>query len=47
MFMDNNENPVEKIKPGFPVTAGLVICSIGIIVTGLIGWIYEYIKSLT
>lgn len=47
MFMDKNETPLEKIKPGFAVTTGLFICTAGIIVIGLIGWIYEYIKSLS
>lgn len=46
IFMDKNENPIEKVKPGGIATFGLIICSIGIVVTGLIGWIYEYIKSL-
>ena len=46
IFMDKNENPIEKVKPGGVATFGLIICSIGIVLTGLIGWIYEYIKSL-
>ena len=47
IFMDKNENPIEKVKPGRAATLGLIICSLGIVLTGLIGWIYEYIKSLT
>lgn len=47
IFMDKNENPIEKVKPGTVATFGLVICAIGIVFTGLVSWIYEYIKSLS
>ena len=46
MFMDKNENPVEKIKTSKSVTLGLLICAAGIVLTGLLSWIYEYIQSL-
>lgn len=46
IFMDKNDNPVEKVKPGGAATLGLIVCSIGIVLTGLIGRIYEYIQSL-
>jgi NADH-quinone oxidoreductase subunit N len=46
MFMDKNENPLEKIKPGKAVSLGLIICAAGIIFVGLLSWIYQYIQSL-
>ena len=47
MFMDKNDNPIEKIKPSRSVSFGLIICAAGIVLTGLLSWIYEYIQSLT
>ena len=47
MFMDKNENPIEKIKPYKSVSLGLIICAAGIILLGLLSWIYEYIVSLS
>ena len=46
MFMDKNETPIEKIQPSSSVSLGLLICAAGIILTGLLSWIYEYIQSL-
>lgn len=46
MFMDKNDNPVEPLKLMAPVKLGLFICGAGIILTGLLSWIYEYIHSL-
>ena len=46
IFMDKNEQPMEKIKinpaPGF----ALMICAAGIVLVGLMSWIYGYIDSL-
>jgi len=46
IFMDQNETPVAPVKLNGAVKAGLIICAAGIVTTGLIGWIYEYILSL-
>jgi NADH-quinone oxidoreductase subunit N len=46
VFMDKNDNPVEKIKPGNSVKLALIICGAGIVLVGLFSWIYEYIQSL-
>ncbi len=46
MFMDKNENPVEKIKTSKSVSLGLIICAAGIVLVGLLSWIYQYIQSL-
>ncbi len=46
VFMDKNENPIEKIRTGPTVKLGLVICAAGIILTGLLSWVFDYIQSL-
>jgi NADH-quinone oxidoreductase subunit N len=47
LFMDANENPIEKIRiPASPKLA-LFICVTGIILTGLMSYIYEYIFSIS
>jgi NADH-quinone oxidoreductase subunit N len=46
VFMDKNENPVEKIKINPSVKLGLIICGAGIVLLGLMSWVYEYIVSL-
>lgn len=46
MFMDKNENPVEAIKTGSTVKFGLILCAAGIVLVGLLSWIYDYIQSL-
>ena len=47
IFMDENETPIEKIAiPASPKLA-LFICIAGIVLTGLMSYIYEYIFSLT
>src|SRR4030095_54401 len=47
LFMDANDNPIEKIRiPPSPRLA-LFICVTGIVLTGLMSYIYEYIFSLS
>lgn len=47
IFMEKNETPVEKIKTDVSVTFALYICAAGIVLVGLLSWIYEYIESLS
>jgi NADH-quinone oxidoreductase subunit N len=47
VFMDRNETPVEKINIQPSVKLGLLICGAGIILVGLMSWIYDYIISLS
>ena len=47
MFIDKNENPIEKIKLSKSVSLGLIICAAGIVLLGLLSWIYQYIQSLS
>jgi NADH-quinone oxidoreductase subunit N len=47
MFMDKNDQPIEKLSvPVLPAIA-LVICMIGIIVIGFVPGLYEYIYNLS
>ena len=47
IFMDTNDDPIGPIRvPLWPYLSFLV-CGAGIIATGFIGWIYQYIYSLS
>jgi NADH-quinone oxidoreductase subunit N len=46
MFMDKNEQPIEKIKLDLSTRLGLLICGAGIVLVGLLSWIYDHIQSL-
>ena len=47
IFMDENETPIEKIAIPASLKLALFICIAGIVLTGLMSYIYEYIFSLT
>jgi len=46
MFMDANDNPIEKVQAGWSPKIAMVICVAGIIITGLASGAYQYIYSL-
>lgn len=46
VFMDKNDLPVEKIKIEPAAKFGLIICGAGIVLVGLLSWIYDYIQLL-
>ena len=46
MFIEKNEQPIEKISIQPSVTLGLSICAAGIILVGLLSWVYDYIQKL-
>lgn len=47
IFMDANETPIESLKvPALP-KMGMLFCAIGIVATGFVGWIYDYISALS
>jgi len=46
MFMDTNEDPIEKVQAGWSPKIAMIICIGGIIITGLVSGAYEYIYSL-
>ena len=47
IFMDSQPQPIRPLK--IPVLPGIafLVCVAGIIMTGLMGWVYEYIYSLS
>ncbi|MBL0356035.1 MAG: NADH-quinone oxidoreductase subunit N [Chitinophagaceae bacterium] len=47
MFMDKNEQPIQKLMVPASVKLGLIICAGGIVLTGLVSWIYDYIQLLS
>lgn len=46
VFMDKNEQPIERIKGTRASNFGLTICAAGIVLVGFVSWIYEYISKL-
>ena len=47
MFMEKNVAPVQKIQIHPSTKIGLIICGAGIVLVGLLSWIYGHIQSLT
>jgi NADH-quinone oxidoreductase subunit N len=46
IFMDENDNPIEKVSMPLMPRLALYVCIIGIIATGLVSYVYDYIHSL-
>ena len=46
MFMDKNEQPIEKINTNSVTKFALILCAAGIVLIGLLSWVYDYINSL-
>ncbi|HEX7847908.1 MAG TPA: NADH-quinone oxidoreductase subunit N [Chitinophagaceae bacterium] len=46
VFMDKNEQPIEPIKTNASVKFGLWLCAAGIVLVGILSWIYAHIQSL-
>lgn len=47
IFMDQNDHPIEKLTvPALPKLA-FIICLSGMVLTGILSWIYEYIHTLS
>ena len=46
IFMDKNENPVEKININTSARFALILCGAGIVLLGLLSWVYDYISKL-
>jgi NADH-quinone oxidoreductase subunit N len=46
VFMDKNEQPISKINLQPPAKLGMIICAAGIVLTGILSWVYDYITSL-
>ena len=47
VFMDKNEQPIEKIILNPSTKLGMIICGAGIVLVGLLSWIFDYITALT
>jgi len=47
IFMESNEHPIEKLKISLLPRLAMLLCAGGIIITGFIGWLYDYIFSLS
>ena len=45
--MEKNDHPIERIKTDRIVTFALIICTIGIVLIGVLSRIYDYIQSLS
>ena len=46
VFMEKNESPVEKINIDPSAKLGLTICAAGIVLIGLLSWVYDYVHSM-
>ena len=46
VFIDKNDRPIQKLSIQMPVKLALFICSISIVLMGIMGWIFDYIESL-
>jgi NADH-quinone oxidoreductase subunit N len=47
IFMDRQEQPIGRLKIPLLPNIAFVVCVAGIVVTGLVGWVYDYIYSLS
>ena len=47
IFMDSQPQPIGKLKIPLLPNIAFLVCVVGIIMTGLMGWVYDYIYSLS
>ena len=47
MFMDKNEQPIQKINLQASTKFALIICTAGIVLVGLLSWVYDYIQGFS
>ena len=47
VFMDSIEEPIGKIKLDLSTKFGMIICATGIVLLGLLSWVYDYITALS
>ncbi len=47
VFMDTNHQPIPKINLDHSTKLGMIICGAGIILIGLLSWVYDYITTLS
>ncbi len=46
VFMEKNDQPIDKIHTDGSVKFGLILCGAGIVLTGLLSWVYDHIQNL-
>ena len=46
MFMDTSIEPIEKLKMSYPSKIAAIVCVAGIVLTGVISGVYNYISNL-
>lgn len=46
IFMDKNEQPIQKITIEPSTKFGLIICAAAVVLTGLLSWVYDYIHDM-
>lgn len=46
IFMEKNDQPMPAIKLPVPAKFALIICAAGILLLGLLSWVYDYINQL-
>lgn len=47
LIFSSPEGGTVRVDPGRQVRFGLAICSLGIVLTGVVSWLYDHIRSLT
>ena len=47
VFMDKNDQPIQKINMQASTKFALIICVAGIVLVGLLSWVYEYIVAVS
>lgn len=47
VFMEKNEQPVEKVQVSNTEKLALVLCGAAIVLLGLLSWVYDYIESFS
>jgi NADH-quinone oxidoreductase subunit N len=47
IFMETSESPAERLTVPFLPGLALLLCSAGVLLAGLAGWVYDHIYSLT
>ena len=46
IFMDANENPIERVGIPFVPRLALYVCVAGIVAVGVVSWVYEYVHGV-
>jgi NADH-quinone oxidoreductase subunit N len=45
IFIDSSENPLPKLSGSFSLNLGLLLCFIGIVITGFFSGLYQYVSN--